>query len=109
MSGKIVNCTHLDSVRIEVLGEGRAIMIPASLILAADKVLRHCLTEESSLDLDPVEDDETRWTGWEAQAESLLAEDADTILCVHGETPWQTIMALAQAIEREQAILERRQ
>ncbi len=50
MSGKIISCTNLDSVRIEVLGEGRAITIPAKLLLAADRVLRN-LGMDTSADL----------------------------------------------------------
>ena len=97
---KIVNVTNLDGVRIEVLGEGRAVTIPAGVILALDRVLRYCLLEESGLELDMVEDDRTGWQGWEATCEHPTAEDVDTMLHAHGDTPWGALAALADALER---------
>lgn len=102
MTGRIVSATQQDTIRIEVLGEGRAINIPAKCILAMDRVLRYCLTGDSSLDLDMVEIDETGWQGWEGTVEHPDPDtDVDTVLHVHGDTPWQTIVALADAIEKD--------
>ena len=91
MSGNLVNVTSLDSVRIEVVGEGRAVTIPAALILAADRVLRHCLLNEFSLEIDMV-DPEPDGKGWEASTDGT--QDA----CAHGETPWAALLALADNV-----------
>lgn len=103
MAGKVVTQTSLDTVRIEVLGEGRAVNIPAALVLAVDRVLRHVLTGDGFLDLslDMVEDDRTGWQGWEARTESTRADaDPDDVLVAHGDTPWAAVKALADAIEQ---------
>lgn len=95
MPGRIVNCTHLDSVRIEILGEGRAVTIPAALILAADRVFRSCLAREEELDVVMVEDDETKRQGWQAHLDmgaGPVGEMADT--------PWSSILALAEELEK---------
>jgi hypothetical protein len=89
MAGKVVKVDNLDSVQIEVLW-GRAVTIPASVLLDVDAVLRHCRVEEEALDVDMVGDDETGWHGWEAAA----GND-----CAHGDTPWGAIVALARALE----------
>lgn len=104
MAGRLVNVTQFDSIRFDILGAGRAVTIPASVLLAADTVLRYCIADDSGLDLDMVEDDATGWTGWEARCEHPnLETDADTVLVAHGDTPWGAIVALANAIEAARA------
>ena len=90
MVGKLVNCTHLDSVRIEVLGEGRAVTIPASLLLAADRVFRHSLFTEDDLAIDKVADEVI--DGWEAVTDNYRGI---------GETPWEAVLRLSEAIEKD--------
>ena len=93
MPGKIVNCTNLDSVRIEILGEGRAITIPASLILAADRVFRACLVREEELDVCMVEDDET--SGWQARLDMGQGPFGKP-----AATPWGAMVSLAEKMEK---------
>lgn len=86
MSGKIVQSTNLDSIRIEVLGEGRAVTIPATLLLAADRVMRHCLMSDANrLTIYPA--DEQQWHG-------CLGT-----LAVNGASPWDCIRLLADKLE----------
>lgn len=88
---RIVNATHLDSVRIEVLGESRAVTIPLSLLLAIDVVLRFTLEHEEEMGLWPF-DGEGTGDGWNAQVGNILGE---------GQTPWGAIVDLAYEIKRE--------
>jgi hypothetical protein len=91
MAGKLVSVTNLDSVRIEVLGESRALTAPAKFVLAVDRVLRYCLEHDDSLSLDTVEDDETGEVLWAASFGNSQG------FC--GETPWGAVVALADAVE----------
>lgn len=102
MPGRIVNATNLDSVRIEILGEGRAVTIPASLILAADSVLKYVLASDGHLNIDMVEDDDTGEQGWEARTEhpDLDTDPMDVLATRICSTPWETILKLAEVLER---------
>lgn len=95
MPGKIVTCANLDSVRVEVLGESRAVTIPASLILAMNRVLRAALVREESLEVDLVEEDETKEEGWQAVLD-MGVESAGEM----APTPWGAIVKLAEELER---------
>lgn len=99
MVGRIVTQTNLDTVRIERIGVGSALSIPAELVLAIDCVMRYCVRSEGFLELDMVQDDKTGWEGWEARTESQSSNNADFVLVAHGDTPWAAIKALANAIE----------
>lgn len=90
MSGKIVNCTNLDSVRIEVLGEGRALTIPASLLLAADMVLRRTFCQRDGFVIDHI--------GEEGKPDRWIAGIDGTDERGHGESPWQAVFNLAERI-----------
>lgn len=95
MPGKIVTCTNLDDVRIEILGEGQAATIPASLILAMDRVLTAALVREESLDVDLVEDDATGEQGWQATLDMGVGAVGQM-----APTPWGAILKLAEVLER---------
>lgn len=87
----VITIAHTDSVRIES-PDGSVVQIPAAAILAADRVLRHCLGEtDGKLTVGPRIDDTVGW-----------------VACVHARqrfshgfapTPWGAIIALAEAIE----------
>jgi hypothetical protein len=91
MAGRLVSVTNLDSVRIEVLGEGRALTVPANFVLAVDRVLRYCAEHDDQLSLDACEDEETGEALWTAS----FGNSQD--FC--GETPWGAVVALADAID----------
>lgn len=90
-TGRLIRATNLDSVRIEVLGEGRALTIPCEFILAIDRALRFTLADEESLSVWDWEDDDGN-IGWRADVGNVFGE---------GDTPWGAIVALAATIERE--------
>lgn len=90
-TGKLIQATNLDSLRIEVLGEGRALTIPCEFILAIDRALRFTLADEESLSVWDWEDDDGN-IGWRADVGNVFGE---------GDTPWGAIAALAATIERE--------
>lgn len=92
MTGTVVNCTNLDSVRIEVLGGSRAVTIPAAVILAIDSVLRRCFLEDVSLDVDPVGDD--REEGWQA-----ILDDGQDAAGQVAPTPWGAVVSLADQLK----------
>jgi hypothetical protein len=94
MPGIVVTCTSLDSVRIEFLGGSRSLTIPASLILAVDKVLRYCLLHEETLDLDMVQDEPTGVEGWQACLDMGQTECGDV-----NDTPWAAIASLAARLQ----------
>jgi hypothetical protein len=91
MAGRMVSVTNLDSVRVEVLGESRALTVPANFVLAVDRVLRYCLEHDDQLSLDTCEDEGTGETLWEASLGNSRG------FC--GETPWGAVVALADAID----------
>lgn len=90
-TGRLIQASNLDSVRIEVLGEGRALTIPCEFILAIDRALRFTLAAEESLSVWDWEDDDGN-IGWRADVGNVFGE---------GDTPWGAIASLAEAIERE--------
>lgn len=90
MIGTVVHCTNLDSVRIEILGGSRALTIPASLLLAADCVMRYALLKDDSLVVEPVEDGEGGKSFWEANVGNLIGQ---------GDSPWGAVQELADKIE----------
>ena len=51
MSGQLVQVTNLDSIRIEVLGESRALTIPVECVLAADAMMRGALVEDDDVSI----------------------------------------------------------
>ena len=86
----IVQATNLDSVRIEVLGEGRALTIPASLILAANRVFRTALMTDSSVVVEQEDANDPPRKIWIAM---LGGEEGA------GETPWSAVSDLADKIQ----------
>lgn len=88
-TGTVVNCTNLDSVRIEVLGSSRALMLPASCVLSADAVLRQVLLDQEGLSIELTEDDDGN-SMWEANCGHMFG---------YGQTPWQAIIELAEGME----------
>lgn len=102
MSGKIVNATSADILRVEFLGEGRAVQIPAECIVAVDTVLRFCLLEEDySLSmLGSFESVGPGWSEWQAYAvRRKKPGEAGERIAGRGDTPWAAIVALAKEIE----------
>lgn len=85
---KIVNCTHLDSVCVEVLGEGRAVTIPAAIILAMDRVTKQCVAGDCCLTLEPVGDERTE--AWEARpgARTRQGAEAGVTACCSEHDPF---------------------
>ena len=94
MPGKIVNCSSLDSVRIEIFGEGRTYTISASLILAVSRVFRACIVREEDLDVTMVEDDETGRQGWQARLDMGVGPVGKM-----ADTPWGAMAAIAEELE----------
>ncbi len=94
MAGHVVTVTNLDSVRIEVLGEGRAVSIPASLILAVDHVLRHCAIREVNLNVSTVQNDDADEANWIAITDSGVDATGDM-----AASPWSAIANLAVELE----------
>lgn len=90
-TGRLIQASNLDSVRIEVLGESRALTIPCEFILAIDRALRFTLAAEESLSVWDWEDDDGN-IGWRADVGNVFGE---------GDTPWGAIVSLAEAIDRE--------
>ena len=94
MSGQIVTCTQLDSVRIEVLGEGRALTLPAGLILAADEVLRYERIREADLTVTSYR------RGDDVECKATLGASEIYSPSGYGPTPWAAILALAERLEK---------
>lgn len=90
MTGKLIHGTNLNSVRIEVLGEGRGLTIPLSLVLAADRVLRTTFVRQDELRVTTFRDDETDEIRWIATVGNVRGV---------GDTPWGAVVALADALE----------
>lgn len=44
-------------------------------------------TEDASLELDPVEDDDTGWRGWELKVDCLYPIEGDRVVILHGDSP----------------------
>jgi len=79
--GTLHNATNLDSVRIEVVGETRALTIPCSLILSIDDALKECREIRTALIVYPIQ--EGNW----------LAECGGKFVGC-GATPMQAIAAM---------------
>lgn len=86
MPGNIVQATNLDSVRIEVLGGNCAVTIPATLILAANRVMRQCLVDEARLTVLLIGG---RW------------QACNGIFAASGSTAWEALKNLADELERK--------
>lgn len=90
--GTVVQATNLDSVRIEVLGESRAVTIPVTLLLAADRVLRvlhGANVGGNRLVVAPAFADDPPREIWEAQIGGVVGA---------GETPWGAVASLADEL-----------
>ena len=83
MSGSVVNCTSQDSVRIKVLDEGRTVQVPATVLLAVDRVFRSALASNCGLGIS--------WIGENAWS----AQEYKSAKIGYGATPWAAIVALA--------------
>jgi len=59
MNGSLVHANNLDSVRIEVLGERRALTIPLDLVLAVDRLMKVAAMHDQRLSL--YQSAEDRW------------------------------------------------
>lgn len=91
MSGKVVQATNLDSVRIEVLGGSRALTILASLPLAADTVLRELGMDTNAMLLIQVEGGENAGPNqWCARLHGKVGRSI---------TPWGAVQELANKLE----------
>jgi len=86
MTGKLIHGSNLDSVRIDVLGEARALTIPLELALAADRVMRSIAIVEQRLMIVPDFDFSNNKTSWRAMAGVAVGK---------GENPWQALNDLA--------------
>jgi hypothetical protein len=93
MAGKIVNCTHLDDVHIEVLGANHAVTVPATFILALHLVLQRCQEKGVSLDIDLVSEGSTAPNGWQATLD--MGQEA---IGPPGLSPWRALQNLAEEI-----------
>lgn len=89
-TGNLITVTNLDSIRIEVLGESRALTIPVECVLAADAMLRGALVEDDDVSIYECEL-ENGQTKWRAELGNWFG---------HGNTPWQAVIALAKRIPR---------
>lgn len=94
MTTHMVTVASSGTVRVEILGEGRAINMPASYIIALHDVLGFCALEECDLAIDRVEDDETEELGWQANVECNEYGD----VCAN---PWAALQSLADRIGRQ--------
>lgn len=87
----VVNCTSLDSIRIEVLGGSRAVTIPAKLLLAADCVLRDlCMDTAATLTV-TVEGQDYGPNQWVADLHGRKGRSI---------TPWGAVEELASKLEK---------
>jgi len=89
MTGKLIHGSNLDSVRIDVLGEARALTIPLELVLAADRVMRSLAIVEQRLMIVPDFDFSNNTTSWRAMAGVAVGK---------GDTPWQALIDLAEKV-----------
>lgn len=90
MTGNLVHCTNLDSVRIEVLGDRRALTIPANLPLAADTVMRELGMDTGAMLLVQVEGSEEGPNQWCAHLHGKVGRSI---------TPWGAIQELAEKLQ----------
>lgn len=91
MNGEVVTAKWpVDSVRVEVIGTGRAVQLPSQLVLSVDDVLRSMVDTEEELLLFPSEDDGVIGSCWTASLGHFLAL---------GKTPWQAIVELATKLQ----------
>jgi hypothetical protein len=84
MGGVIVQARNIDSVRIDVLGAGRAKTIPCDLIDGLDHALRHANFRQMDLEI--------RFVGgsdWVARCDGIEGR---------GQSPWAAIVELARRV-----------
>lgn len=91
MSGHLVQVTSLDSIRIEVIGESRALTIPVECVLAVDAMLRGALVEDDDVSIYECELENGQMK-WRAELGNWFG---------YGNTPWQAVIALAKRIPKQ--------
>jgi len=89
MTGNLIQVTNLDSIRIEVLGESRALTIPVECVLAADAMLRGALVEDDDVSIYECELKGGQMK-WRAELGNWFGL---------GNTPWQAVIALSHHID----------
>ena len=94
MPGTVVNATNLDSVRIEVLGESRAVTIRATVLLAVHRLLKRAFIQETTLTITTTTG---RWKAILGNRDPTGKTDLGE-LCGIGETPWEALIALEEAL-----------
>jgi len=90
MTGNLIHGTSVDSVRIDVLGAGRALTIPLDCLLCADTIMRSLILETQRLMIAPEIDIENNATTWKAMTGTFSGR---------GATPWQAIIDLSEKIK----------
>lgn len=93
MAGTIVSCTHLDEVRVEVLGGSRAVRLPAEFVLAMYDVLKASALGPHVLTVEPLRESDEPAEEWEA----WLDDEHHTT--GSGANPWAAVKDLADKIE----------
>ena len=89
MPGTVIQATSLDSVRFDCVGEGRAVTIPASVIIAIDRVLRHCTVSKATLNVYEVDGDPP-----------FIANLDYVVFGKPASTAWGAMVNLADELER---------
>lgn len=90
-SGQLVQVSSLDSIRIEVVGEGRALTIPVVCVLAADRLFRGALVEDDDVSVYECEHEDGTEC-WRAELGNSFGL---------GQTPWQAVIALSRHIPQQ--------
>lgn len=88
MTGNLIHGTSVDSVRIDVLGAGRALTIPLDCLVCVDAILRSLLPMGRLIVVPE----------WNVGMTELSWKAATEDACGRGETPWQAIVALAEQL-----------
>lgn len=84
MDGVVVQARNIDSVRIDVLGAGRAKTIPCDLIDALDHALRYANFQQMDLEVSFV-----GGSGWVARCDGIEGR---------GQSPWAAIVEFARRV-----------
>ncbi len=87
-TANLVQVTSLDSIRIDILGEGRALTIPVECVLAADRMMRGALVEDDDVSIYEAEHEDGS-VHWRAELGNWFGL---------GQTPWQAVIELAKRI-----------